>query len=129
MLNLDVILIQVVEQIYHVYDDIYGGTSIPYSSEEMKPITVVAAEYLQNVNERLQSQGINSAFEMRTGHVAEQIIRFADEIGADLVAMSTHGRSGIRRWALGSVAEKMVHGGNAPLLLVRMPRTNIEQVS
>ncbi|MCP4605274.1 MAG: universal stress protein [Proteobacteria bacterium] len=125
-LNIETVLIQVVEQIYYVYGDTHGGASIPYSPEEMKPITIAAAEYLQKVNERLRNQGINSAFEIRTGHVAEQIIEFADEIGADLVAMSTHGRSGIRRWALGSVAEKVVHERNNPLLLVRAPGTIIE---
>jgi len=43
----------------------------------------------------------------------------AEETGADAVAMSTHGRSGISRWAFGSTADKVLHAGNTPVLLVR----------
>lgn len=50
---------------------------------------------------------------------AEAIIEAEKEIGADLVVMSTHGRSGISRWAIGSVTEKVLRGGSVPVLMVR----------
>ena len=50
---------------------------------------------------------------------AEEIIKAADEINADFVAMSTHGRSGLIRWAFGSVADKVLRGGNRSVILVR----------
>jgi nucleotide-binding universal stress UspA family protein len=53
------------------------------------------------------------------GHPAEEIIRYADENNFDLVVMATHGRSGIGRWALGSVAEKVLRASRVPILLVR----------
>ena len=53
------------------------------------------------------------------GEAATEIINLAAEIHADVVAMSTHGRSGIGRWVLGSVAERVLYEGNTPLLLVR----------
>jgi nucleotide-binding universal stress UspA family protein len=49
---------------------------------------------------------------------AHQIIEVGKEIGADLVIMSTHGRSGLGRWVFGSVAEKVLRHGETPLLLV-----------
>jgi len=53
------------------------------------------------------------------GHPAEEIIRYADENHFDLIVMATHGRSGIGRWALGSVAEKILRASRVPILLVR----------
>jgi len=50
---------------------------------------------------------------------ASTILDYAEEEEADLIAMSTHGRSGIRRWVYGSVAEKILQGASCPVLLVR----------
>jgi nucleotide-binding universal stress UspA family protein len=49
---------------------------------------------------------------------AEQIIEVSKSAGADLVVMSTHGRSGLRRWVFGSVAERVLRHLEIPLLLV-----------
>ena len=53
------------------------------------------------------------------GFPAEAIVDMAAERGADLIVMATHGHSGIRRWALGSVADKVLHTTTTPLVLVR----------
>jgi nucleotide-binding universal stress UspA family protein len=76
-------------------------------------------EYLERVARPLQASGIHVSCEMRSGHVADAILDIADEIGVDLIAMSTHGRSGLSRWLIGSVANKVVHAAKAPVLLVR----------
>jgi nucleotide-binding universal stress UspA family protein len=53
------------------------------------------------------------------GFAAEAIVDIALEHRADLIVMATHGHSGIRRWALGSVADKVLHATKTPLVLVR----------
>ena len=53
------------------------------------------------------------------GEPAEEIVDYAEKEGIDLIIMATHGRSGISRWTLGSVAEKVVRAGTTPVLLVR----------
>jgi len=53
------------------------------------------------------------------GYPAEEIIDAAIERQADLIVMATHGYSGLRRWALGSVADKVLHASSIPLVLVR----------
>ena len=53
------------------------------------------------------------------GEAAEQIVDFAGSEKADLIIMASHGRSGFSRWAMGSVAEKVFHGSNIPILLVK----------
>jgi len=52
-------------------------------------------------------------------HVASTIVRVAEDEGADLIAMSTHGRGGLRRLVLGSVATNVLHRSTVPVLLVR----------
>ncbi len=61
--------------------------------------------------------------EANAGEAASSILRFAEEKSVDLITMSTHGRSGVQRWLLGSVAEKVVRGADVPVLLVRASGT------
>jgi nucleotide-binding universal stress UspA family protein len=53
------------------------------------------------------------------GHPAETIVRVAQERGADLIVMSTHGRTGLQHVLLGSVAEKVVRLAPCPVLTVK----------
>jgi nucleotide-binding universal stress UspA family protein len=54
-----------------------------------------------------------------TGHPAEEIIKYADDYEADFILMATHGRSGIKRWVMGSVADKVLRASPVPVWLVR----------
>jgi len=88
-----------------------------------------AKRYIGKVAAQLKRKGIAAKaelIEVTAGTVAEEIIGFADEIVADLVAMSTHGRSGVGRWVFGSVADRVLRGGNTPILLVRPPGASTE---
>jgi len=62
-----------------------------------------------------------------TGHPAEEIIRFAIDDNVDFILMATHGRSGVKRWAMGSVADKVLRASPVPVWLVRsaIPEENI----
>jgi len=55
------------------------------------------------------------------GDPAEKIVDYAATGKISLIIMGSHGRSGIGRWALGSVAEKVIRAGSTPVLLVRTP--------
>jgi nucleotide-binding universal stress UspA family protein len=55
------------------------------------------------------------------GRAAEQIVDYAEREKVDLIAMSTHGRSGLSRWVFGSVTEKVLRATHIPILLVRPP--------
>jgi len=63
---------------------------------------------------------IEAQVEMAVGHPAEEILNYADNHDIDLICMATHGRSGIRRWALGSVADKVLQASKVPVWLVRV---------
>jgi nucleotide-binding universal stress UspA family protein len=79
-----------------------------------------AERYLVNLSEELEKKGFKANAVVRTGQqVAVEIIDFAKESGANLIVMCTHGRSGISRWVLGSVALKVLTRAETPILLIR----------
>jgi nucleotide-binding universal stress UspA family protein len=64
---------------------------------------------------------------VRSGSPAEEIKRFGEEEGIDLIVIATHGRTGLQHIVLGSVAEKVVRGSSVPVLAVK-PRTFRESI-
>ncbi|MCA8924929.1 MAG: universal stress protein [Planctomycetes bacterium] len=72
---------------------------------------------LQVVQEELQRQGVRARVRVKTGKPAEGILDAIEELKPDLVAMATHGRSGISRWIRGSVAERVLRHCPVPLLM------------
>ena len=77
--------------------------------------------YYSTLENRIQEQQTTIDYEViiRKGDAADVISDFANENNIDLIAMSTHGRGGISRWALGSVTDKVLHSSQKPILLVR----------
>ena len=57
--------------------------------------------------------------ELAIGNTADKILRFSDKHKTDLIIMATHGRSGINRWAMGSIAYKVMRSGKKPVCLIR----------
>jgi len=122
-LKTEVILFQVLAPGYEIMTA-RGYESVIYPEQQMESDRAFARVYLAKVGARLKRRGVAVESEVRFGNAAEEIIRFADEMHVDLVAMSTRGRSGIERWVFGSVAERLLYQGNTPLLLVREPRVS-----
>ncbi len=78
-----------------------------------------AERYLADVEHRLADRGIRVSNVVRYGRAAEEILDHARASGIDLIAMSTHGRSGIERVLLGSVAERVLREAPVPVFLHR----------
>jgi nucleotide-binding universal stress UspA family protein len=78
-----------------------------------------AEEYLAKVEANLKSVGVKVNSVVRYGHDAEEIVDHAKDRDFDLIAMSTHGRTGVGQWVLGSVASKVIHAATVPILLCR----------
>jgi nucleotide-binding universal stress UspA family protein len=79
-------------------------------------------DYIKRLGTRLSKKGLNidTVFtEVFQGKEAEEIIKLAEEGKFSMVAMATHGRSGVGRWIFGSNADKVLNEGSTPLLLVR----------
>ena len=75
--------------------------------------------YLEWTTTTLRQQGVEVAMEVASGLPHEEIVRYAKENGFSLIAMATHGRSGLGRWAYGSVADKVLHSTSIPVFLIR----------
>lgn len=78
-----------------------------------------AEGYLQRVIADDLPSDLDARYEIRVGNTAEAILEYAAGNAVDLIAMTTHGRSGILRLMLGSVAEQIVRRSHLPVLLVR----------
>lgn len=76
-------------------------------------------KYLDDIQAQLKAANIRSSAMVREGAVADVILQTAEELGVDVIAMSTHGRTGPARWLLGSVADRVVRNSNVPVMLVR----------
>jgi len=78
-----------------------------------------AQDYLNRVVQRLTANGLKVQSWVRIGDAATEILHCARQDNMDLIALATHGRSGLQRWFYGSVAEKVLHTTPTPLLLIR----------
>jgi nucleotide-binding universal stress UspA family protein len=79
-----------------------------------------AYAYLEKVAARLRSRKVKAQAVVVYGKDAIQICDYARKQKFDLIAMATHGRSGLSRWALGSVADKVLHCSQVPIMLFRV---------
>jgi nucleotide-binding universal stress UspA family protein len=77
-----------------------------------------AEAYLAGVAKNLGKEGLTVKTAIVFGKAAESILDYAEQNNFDLIVISTHGRSGITRWAFGSVADKVVHSSKIAVLLV-----------
>jgi nucleotide-binding universal stress UspA family protein len=97
---------------------IFGAEYLPGALPVLEDIESEARQYVEAVAKTLKAKGLTTTTEVRTGIPAEVILAEASEPG-DLVVISTHGRSGVDRWFLGSVADAVVRHGDIPVLVVR----------
>ncbi|MFB6354387.1 MAG: universal stress protein [Halobacteriales archaeon] len=72
------------------------------------------------VEERAEAAGVPVETAVLEGSPSREIVRYAEDQGCDLIVMGTHGRGGIDRLLLGSVAERVVRASEVPVLTVRV---------
>jgi nucleotide-binding universal stress UspA family protein len=120
--KLEFILFRVVPLLTHYIAAGELMAPVAYTGKEMAQIQRQARNYLNKVGKGIRSEKVSVEIRVVVGNAAEEIIKAADEIDVDLIAMSTHGRQGISRWAFGSVTDKVLRGGHKPMLLVRVPK-------
>ena len=120
--KIELILLQVISSLTHYVIAGEASVQVPYTDREMAQIKRKAKEYLEKTGEVLRSKGVTVKTRVATGRAAEEIIKAADELKADLIAMSTHGRSGLGRLTFGSITDKVLRSSNVPVLVVRAPK-------
>jgi nucleotide-binding universal stress UspA family protein len=97
----------------------YIGESLRKEME--KNSEKAAREYLDQVAGQVKLDGVKVQKQLITGRADESIAEYATKNDVDLIAIATHGRSGISRWAWGSVADRILRSACVPVLMVRAP--------
>lgn len=116
----EIVLLQVVTPHYDIaLAEGYTSQVGRLSEEYILHASAAAKEYLDAIKERLAKLKITVSCAVEVGSPAKRVVGYAEENDIDLIAISTHGRSGITRWLLGSVADKVLHATDIPVLLVR----------
>ena len=102
-----------------------GGIESHISPEERhrleKDSMGVATRYLEERAQTLTEQGLQVECETLFGNAVEQVIDFATKHEVDLIIIAAHGRSGVSRLFLGSVADRILGAARVPVLMVRAP--------
>lgn len=101
------------------FAEMYGSKLALLVVAALRVPAEVAASNLIHVQEALERRRIPNEIVIRYGEPARQILAVARERDVDLIAMSTHGRTGLKRVAYGSVAERVLRKSARPLLMLR----------
>ena len=118
--KMEVVLVRVCEPpvVSSGYPSVVSMGWEEHVAKEKIKCRLVAGVYLAEVGKRLKDAGLRVNTEVLTGQPSEEIIDYASKKHINLVVMATHGRSGISRWAYGSVAEQVMLGTFTPVMLV-----------
>lgn len=97
----------------------YSGLMASDISDSMASLEHEAEVYLEGIAETFRSEGYTVVTDVSAMPAAEAILDYAESQHADLIAIATHGRSGISRFVFGSVTQKVVQTAPVPVLVIR----------
>ena len=123
----DVIFLRIVESTLPYGPISDGGYELSASDEARVQAEIDssnkkdAEQYLNQIVSQQKYAGLNVQSAVIMGKAAESIADYATENEIDLIIIASHGRSGISRWTMGSVADRVLHATCVPVLIVRAP--------
>lgn len=120
-LDMEVVLLRVVEPIPPIA--LEGSRHIKVEDVELRRTD--AEEYLAPIAVELRNKGVRVESRVRRGNAVDQIVAAVREAGADLIAMSTHGRGGLGRLMFGSVAQAVLRQAEVPVFLMRATESQV----
>lgn len=118
----NIMLLHVIDLPYQLQPDTAIVPDAGGSPISVKDYAVASADaHLKDIAERLGKDGASATWFVRVGNPVDEITRFIDDNGVDLVVLGTHGRTGLAHLLLGSVAERVLRTSKVPVLTVRAP--------
>jgi nucleotide-binding universal stress UspA family protein len=120
-LDIEVVLLRVLQPVPPMV--LEGSRHIVVEDEETRRVD--ALEYLAPLAIDLRSKAVRVETRVHHGTPATEIVNAAREVRADLIAMTTHGRSGLRRLMFGSVAEAVLRHSDIPVFLLRATEAQV----
>lgn len=124
-MNIEIVLaraFQVPPTAYYRSEDVppVAQPFIPSYDDMVADMSREARDYLDAKAKEVRGRGVAKVrSEVLVGAAADEILKLARHTKGSLIAMCTHGRSGLRRWLLGSVTERVVHHAESPMLIIR----------
>jgi nucleotide-binding universal stress UspA family protein len=123
-MSLEAVIVRVI-----AFKDVYPTTSAtpisptpPVAAQATGGLYTIAEneaiDYLKAITERLSSKGIKARWELLRGAPSGSIADAVKDASGSMVALASHGRSGVSRWAIGSVAEELIHSTGEPVLVI-----------
>ena len=115
----NVTFLRIVEPFYMTDGGDVSGFSMDMFDRVNAEKQAAAEKYLRELVARTSYDGVNVEWQAYIGRPADEIIEFCRKNSVDLIAIATHGRSGVSRWVWGSVADRVLRSACAPVLMVR----------
>lgn len=112
----EIVLLMVVEPVRQAY-----GIGEHMVRDARQKAEDAAKDYLSRMAKDLEEDGARIETVVVSGQPEEAILDYVEKNQVDLVIMSTHGRSGVSRWLLGSVAQRVANHSPVPVLMVPSP--------
>jgi len=122
----EVLLVRVIEPVkpdLRVYDNIFDEEFIQQAQKIWRDVEkqerTSAKAYLDQISDRIKQKGSTIHSEVLVGDVAKSLSDYTESNDIDLIIMATHGHSGVKRWIMGSVADKLLRSSSLPVFMVR----------
>jgi nucleotide-binding universal stress UspA family protein len=104
---------------------VVDAANVPYAPEMTDErletqLRGIGEEAIESIRERAETEGVAVREAIENGTPHREVLSYVDREGVDLVVMGTHGRSGLDKYLLGSVTERVVRSADVPVLTVRV---------
>jgi MFS family permease/nucleotide-binding universal stress UspA family protein len=109
----ELVLLQVANSTAEIFND------PAIAADDLQSVASADKSYMEGLLARLKSEGVLASVEIRQGPIAETILDVAVEMKVDMIAMSTHGRTGLQKLLMGSITEWMIKNSPVPVLVIR----------
>lgn len=97
----------------------YSGLMATTTADAMETLEAEARDYLDRIATEFRAEGYTVTMELSSLPPADAVLDYAESHNVDLIAIATHGRSGISRFVFGSVTQKVVQTAPVPVLVIR----------
>ena len=104
---------------------LYPGEAVPSTQPMLEDVEAAARNYVEQLASTVKHKGFAVQHEVVTGEASEAIVEAATRYGAGLIALSSHGRTGLARLLIGSTADNVVRQSATPVLIIR-PRAVVD---
>ena len=120
----DVVFVRVVNPV-HLPASVPATGDYGFSEKERQELEEhrmqTADAYLKKTVESTRIEGAVLSYEVLEGKIADTLAHWAEKNGVDLIVIASHGRSGVSRWVMGSVADRVLRSACVPVLMIRAP--------